>query len=126
MVVPLLVVFLSNSLWGYLPLSRDVAKVPYYVHATNAMRDLQVAVLHSALIVQMWFLSEHRDDPEKARNELEESFDKVQSSFAVVRRKGGRRMALGAGTDISGLCPMAGRPRSGPRPCRCLLSNEGG
>ncbi|MEI2384587.1 diguanylate cyclase [Breoghania sp. JC706] len=88
-VLPLLVVFLSNSLWGYLPLSRNVAKVPYYVHATNAMRDLQVAVLRSALVVQSRLLdAEDGASGVAAANasQLEASFEAVDDSFSVVRR----------------------------------------
>ncbi len=51
-VSPLLILFLCNALWGYMPLSRDVAKVPYYVLATNTMRDLEVSVLRAALQVR--------------------------------------------------------------------------
>ncbi len=52
MVVPLLILFLCNALWGFLPISREVAKIPYYVLATNTMRDLEVSVLHAALQVR--------------------------------------------------------------------------
>ncbi|AXS39918.1 diguanylate cyclase [Breoghania sp. L-A4] len=50
-VMPLLAVFAFNTLWGYLPLRRDVVAVPGFVNATNTMRDLEIAVLQSAAIV---------------------------------------------------------------------------
>ncbi|PTW55777.1 diguanylate cyclase (GGDEF)-like protein [Breoghania corrubedonensis] len=95
MVLPLLVVFLSNSLWGYLPLSRDVAKVPYYVQATSAMRSLQVSVLRAALIVQTRLASAQdlaRTSPDDG--DLASSFSDVSHSFAAVRRAVGEWPAV--------------------------------
>lgn len=50
-VLPLLAVFAFNTLWGYLPLRRDLGAVPHFVQATNAMRDLQISVLQAAMPV---------------------------------------------------------------------------
>ncbi len=51
-VLPLLAVFAFNTLWGYLPLRRDMVAVPGFVDATNSMRDLEIAVLRSATPVR--------------------------------------------------------------------------
>lgn len=50
-VLPLLAVFAFNTLWGYLPLRHNIGALPHFMNATNTMRDLEIAVLHSAMPV---------------------------------------------------------------------------
>lgn len=91
-VLPLLAVFAFNTLWGYLPLHRDVGAVPHFVQATNSMRDLEISVLQSSLPVHVYRVSPAgvgtsattgTADPAKA---YEQASSLVKARFATAKQ----------------------------------------